>query len=335
MDGFSAESGVVVMAATNRPDILDNALLRPGRFDRQVVVDLPDITGRAEILALHAQKAPLAAEVELERIAAQTPGFTGADLANLINEASLLAVRAGEPTIGQRELEEAVDRVLSGPERKSHILSEQERRRIAVHEAGHAIVAWAIDNPVALQKLSIVARGRGRGGSTLYAAADKLVLSHLDLTKGLVTMMAGAAAEDLVFSMLSTGVEDDLHDATRVAHAMVVSYGMSTELGPVAIGEKQGEVFIGRDLANLSNVAPATLELVDAEVRRTVREAEETGRHVLRRNRALLDELAGQLLERETLSGPSLDVYREAVEHWNTPLIPALHGRAEADTDQL
>jgi cell division protease FtsH len=335
MDGFSAESGVVVMAATNRPDILDNALLRPGRFDRQVVVDLPDISGRTEILALHARKAPLAEEVELERIAAQTPGFTGADLANLINEASLLAVRAGSPKIGQIELEEAVDRVLSGPERKSHILSEPERRRIAVHEAGHAIVAWAIDNPVALQKLSIVARGRGQGGSTLYAAADKLVLSHLDLTKGLVTMMAGAAAEDLVFAQLSTGVEDDLHEATRVAHAMVVSYGMSPEIGPVAIGEKQGEVFIGRDLANLSNVAPATLELVDAEVRRTVREAEETGRHILKRNRPLLDELAGQLLERETLSGPSLDVYREAVEHWTTPLLPALQTHGDADTERL
>src|SRR5215475_8470220 len=298
MDGFSAESGVVVMAATNRPDILDNALLRPGRFDRQVVVDLPDAHGRTEILALHSRHAPLSDEVNLENVAAQTPGFTGADLANLINEASLLAVRAGSPTIGQRELEEAVDRVLSGPERKSHILSESERRRIAVHEAGHAIVAWSIDNPTVLQKLSIVARGRGRGGSTLYAAADKLVLSHLDLTKGLITTMAGAAAEDLVFGMLSTGVEEDLHDATRLAHAMVVSYGMSAEIGPVAIGEKQGEVFIGRDLANLSNVAPATLELVDAETRRTVRDAEETGRHVLKRNRALLEELAGQLLER-------------------------------------
>ncbi|HUO74385.1 MAG TPA: ATP-dependent metallopeptidase FtsH/Yme1/Tma family protein, partial [Solirubrobacteraceae bacterium] len=206
MDGFGAESGVVVMAATNRPDILDNALLRPGRFDRQVVVELPDVHGRTEILALHASKVPVADDVHLMRIAHQTPGFSGADLANVINEASLLAVRAGKLEIEQTELEEAIDRVLMGPARKSHLLTPDELWRIAVHESGHAIVAKAIGYAAAMQKLSVVARGRGRGGATVYASSDQVLMSELDLQMQLVTTMSGAAAEAFVFGMLSTGV---------------------------------------------------------------------------------------------------------------------------------
>ena len=321
MDGFGAESGVVVMAATNRPDILDNALLRPGRFDRQVVVDLPDVAGRTEILGLHASKIPIADGADLESIAHQTPGFSGADLANVINEASLLTVRAGKKQVEQPELEEAIDRVLSGPARKSHLLTQDELWRIAIHESGHAVVARAIDNAVALQKLSIVSRGRGRGGSTIYASSDKALLSHLDMQRNLVTTMAGAAAEDLVFGMLSTGVEGDLDDATKMAHAMVASYGMSPTIGPVSIGEKQGEVFIGRDLANMGNVAAATLELVDAETRRLVREAEDTAKRVLVQNHAVLDQLANTLLEKETLTGAALDVFLSGVQQWPEPLI--------------
>src|SRR5215831_4936354 len=270
MDGFGAESGIVLMAATNRPDILDNALLRPGRFDRQVVVDLPDVQGRAQILALHASKVPTTQGMDLMSLAQQTPGFSGADLENVINEAGLLAVRAGKERVEQPELEEAIDRVLAGPARKSHLLSRDELWCIAVHESGHAIVARAIGNPVALQKLSVVARGRGRGGATIYSSSDKMLLSHLELTKSLITTMAGAAAEDYVFGMLSTGVESDLEEASKMAHAMVAFYGMSPSIGPVTIGEKPGEVFIGRDLANMGNVAAQTLELVDAETRRIV-----------------------------------------------------------------
>jgi cell division protease FtsH len=321
MDGFGAESGVVIMAATNRPDILDNALLRPGRFDRQVVVDLPDVHGRAEILSLHASRVPMSPDADFMSIAQQTPGFSGADLANVINEAALMTVRAGKELVEQPELEEAIDRVLSGPERKSHVLSRDELWRIAVHESGHAIVARAIDNAAALIKLSIVARGRGRGGATVYASEDKLILTHEDLVKTMVTAMAGAAAEDFVFGMLSTGVEDDLEHATKTAHAMAAVYGMSEEIGPVAIGEKPGEVFIGRDLANMGNVAPASQELVDSETRRFVREAEEVAKRVLAMNAAVLDDLANALVVSETLTGAALEVYLDGVQRWPKPLV--------------
>jgi cell division protease FtsH len=328
MDGFSAESGVVVMAATNRPDILDNALLRPGRFDRQVVVDLPDVNGRAEILALHGDRIPISPRADLTRIAHQTPGFSGAELANVINEAALLAVRAEKPLVEQDDLEEAIDRVLAGPERRSHLLSLDELWRIAVHESGHAIVARAIDNSAALQKLSVVARGRGRGGATVYASEDKLVLTHSDLTKNLITSMAGVSAEDYVFGMLSTGGESDLEHATKTAHSMVAVYGMSEAIGPVAIGEKPGEVFIGRDLANMNNVAAATQELVDSETRRLVREAEDTATQILKMNSQVLDDLANALIEAETLAGPDLETFLEDVRPWPAPLVKGVNGHA-------
>jgi cell division protease FtsH len=328
MDGFSAESGVVIMAATNRPDILDNALLRPGRFDRQVVVDVPDVHGRAEILKLHASTSPISPQADLTRIAEQTPGFTGADLANIINEAALLTVRAGKPLVEQEELEEAIDRVLSGPERRSHLLSHDELWRIAVHESGHAVVARAINNTAALQKLSVVARGRGRGGATVYSSSEKLMLTHLDLMKNLVTTMAGVAAEDYVFGMLSTGGEGDLEEATGTAHAMVAIYGMSEEIGPVTVGEKPGEVFIARDLASSSNVAAATRELVDSETRRLVTEAEDTARKIIDMNREVLDQLANALVQAETLAGPGLDVFLEGIRPWPRPLVKGLNGSA-------
>jgi cell division protease FtsH len=328
MDGFGAESGIVIMAATNRPDILDNALLRPGRFDRQVVVDVPDLQGRAQILALHASKVPTTQGIDLMGLAHQTPGFTGADLENVINEASLLAVRAGKEQVEQPELEEAIDRVLAGPARKSHLLSREELWRISVHESGHAIVARAIGNPTALQKLSIVARGRGRGGATIYSSSDKMLLSQLELKKSLITTMAGAAAEDYVFGMLSTGVENDLEDASKMAHAMVAFYGMSPAIGPVTIGEKPGEVFIGRDLANMGNVAAKTLELVDEETRRIVREAEETAKRAIGMNATLLEELANVLLEKETLTGPELEELLDQVAPWPEPLVEDTNGHA-------
>jgi cell division protease FtsH len=329
MDGFGAEAGVVVMAATNRPDILDNALLRPGRFDRQVVVDLPDVLGRTEILALHASKNPLSPDADLASIAHQTPGMSGADLANVINEASLLAVRAGKPVIEQPELEEAIDRTLMGPARKSHLLTPDEMWRIAVHEAGHAVVAKSIQLGTALQKLSVVARGRGRGGATIYSSGDQLLMTQLDLMKRLVAMMGGAAAESYVFAMLSTGVEDDLDQATKIAHAMVAVYGMSPAIGPVTIGEKQGQVFIGRDLANMGNVAAGALDIVDTETRRLVHDAEEIAKQILTLNAQVLEDLANSLLRSETLSGPSLDVYMEAVALWREPLIKELAGHVQ------
>jgi cell division protease FtsH len=335
MDGFGAQTGVVIMAATNRPDILDSALLRPGRFDRQVVVDVPDVHGRAEILALHASRSPISPTADLMRIAHQTPGFTGADLANIINEAALLTVRAGKELIEQEELEEAIDRVLSGPARKSHVLSRDEVWRIAVHESGHAIVARAIDNSAALQKLSVVARARGRGGATVYSSEDKLMLTHLDLTKNLVTAMAGVAAEDYVFGMLSTGGENDLDEATKTAHAMVSVWGMSEAIGPVTVGEKPGEVFIARELANTANVAAATHELVDSETRRLTHEAEDTAKQIIDMNRHVLDELANELVEAETLAGPTLDIFLANVLAWPHPLVHGLNGNAPVTLREL
>ncbi|HEV7936460.1 MAG TPA: ATP-dependent zinc metalloprotease FtsH [Solirubrobacteraceae bacterium] len=326
MDGFGAESGIVIMAATNRPDILDNALLRPGRFDRQVVVDVPDVHGRTEILELHASRSPISPHADLMRIAHQTPGFTGADLANIINEAALLTVRAGKQLIEQEELEEAIDRVMSGPARKSHVLSRDEVWRIAVHESGHAIVARAIGNSAALQKLSVVARARGRGGATVYSSEDKLMLTHLDLTKNLITTMAGVAAEDYVFGMLSTGGENDLDEATKTAHAMVSVWGMSEAIGPVTVGEKPGEIFIARDLAKTANIAAATHELVDSETRRLTHDAEDTAKQIIEMNRAILEELANTLLDAETLSGPALDTFLEAVLPWRAPLVKGVNG---------
>ena len=284
-------------------------------------VALPDVHGRTEILALHARRSPVAPDADLGSIAHQTPGFSGADLANVINEASLLAVRAGKSLIEQEELEEAIDRVLLGPQRKSHVLSRDELWRISVHESGHAIVARAIQMDVALQKLSIVARGRGRGGATIYSSSDQSMMTQLDLTKSLVTTMGGAAAELYVFGQLSTGVENDIEQATKMAHAMASVYGMSPAIGPVAVGEKPGEVFIGRDLANMGNVAAATLELVDSETRRLVHEAEQTAKRTLELNADVLEDLANALLHSETLSGPALDVYLAAVKRWPEPLL--------------
>jgi cell division protease FtsH len=326
MDGFGAEAGVVIMAATNRPDILDNALLRPGRFDRQVVVDVPDVHGRAEILTLHASKIPISPHVDMMRVAHQTPGFTGADLANVINEAALLAVRANKPMVEQEELEEAIDRVLAGPERRSHVLSRDELWRIAVHESGHAIVARSIGNTAALQKLSVVARGRGRGGATVYSSDEKVMLTHLDLMMNLVTSMAGVAAEDFVFGMLSTGGENDLEQATKTAHAMVSVYGMSEAIGPVTVGEKPGEIFIAREFANTGQVSAATQELIDGETRKIVGEAEDTAKRVVELNRQVLEELANALMDAETLAGPALEVYLEAVQLWPHPLVGGMNG---------
>jgi cell division protease FtsH len=327
MDGFGAESGVVVMAATNRPDILDSALLRPGRFDRQVVVDVPDVNGRAEILALHASRSPISPHADLMRVAHQTPGFTGADLANIINEAALLTVRENKQLIEQPELEEAIDRVLSGPARKSHLLTREELWRIAVHESGHAIVACAIGNAAALQKLSVVARGRGRGGGTVYSSEDKLMLTHLDLMKNLVTGMAGVAAEDYVFGMLSTGGQEDLDIATKTAHAMVSVYGMSDAIGPVTVGEIEGgTVFVGGEGSKTANVAAATQELIDSETRRLVHDAEDTAGQILDMNKDVLDQIANTLVDSETLAGDPLDAFLARVRPWPEPLVKGLNG---------
>jgi cell division protease FtsH len=315
MDGFGGDSGLVVLAATNRPDVLDPALLRPGRFDRQVTVDVPDVHGRLEILSLHTGSRPLAPGTSLEEIAKLTPGFSGAELANVINEAALLTVREGRAEMDQPTLEEAIDRVVAGPARKSHVLSPEERWVISIHEASHAVVTRSIGQRVAAQKLSIVARGRQLGtAASMLTDKDAVVMQEPDMLRHLIAILAGFSGEQIEFGVVSTGVHDDLHTATALARSMVASYGMSKELGPVTIGEKEGEVFLGASLQELGSVGPATLELIDREVERIVGESVERAEEILRRNWSAVYETANALIEQETLSGVALDAVLSTVK---------------------
>jgi cell division protease FtsH len=314
MDGFAGDGGLVVMGATNRPDILDPALLRPGRFDRQVVIDTPDVHGRLEILRLHGGKRPLAAGASLEEVARQTPGFSGAELANVINEAALLSVRDGRAQIDQRTLEEAIDRVVAGPA-KRHILSEEERWLIAIHESSHAVVTDALGHASSTRKLSIVARGRQLGTAAhMLSDRDQIILSEPDLQAQLVVITAGLCGERIAFGHLSTSANDDLHAATNLARSMVTSYGMSDALGLVTIGEKGGEVFLGASLQDLGSVGPETLNLIDNEVERLVGDAAARAEVILDRNWSSVEETATALLEQETLSGVALDALLSTVQ---------------------
>ncbi len=314
MDGFAGDGGLVVMGATNRPDILDPALLRPGRFDRQVVIDTPDVHGRLEILRLHGGKRPMAPDASLEEVARQTPGFSGAELANVINEAALLSVRDGRAQINQATLEEAIDRVVAGPA-KHHILTEQERWLIAIHEASHAVVTEALGHATSTRKLSIVARGRQLGTAAhMLSDRDQIVMTKPDLQTQLVVIAAGLAGERIAFGHTSTSVHDDLHAATALARSMVTSFGMSEALGLVTIGEKSGEVFLGASLQDLGSVGPETLNLIDNEVERLVGDAEARAAWVLDRNWSTVEETATALLEHETLSGVALDAVLSTVQ---------------------
>jgi cell division protease FtsH len=323
MDGFGGDAGVVVMGATNRPDILDPALLRPGRFDRQVVVDVPDVHGRLEILELHAKGRSFAPEVDLHEIAKLCPGFSGAELANLVNEAALLTVREGFTEIDQATLEEAIDRVVAGPAKKSHVLTESERWTIAIHEAGHAVATKAIGQVVSAQKLSIVARGRQLGTAAhMLTDRDAVMHSQTDLERQLVAVLSGTAAEWTEFGEGSTGASDDLHAATKLARRMVTSYGMSPVLGSITIGEAGGEVFLGAALQDLGSVGPNTLDTIDEETERIVEEAKVRAIHVLRANWEPVQETARALLEHETLSGMALEALLSTVNEFEMGEIP-------------
>ncbi len=314
MDGFSGDGGLVVMGATNRPDILDPALLRPGRFDRQIVVDVPDVHGRLEILRLHGGKRPLAPGASLEEVARQTPGFSGAELANVINEAALLSVRDGNAQIDQHTLEEAIDRVVAGPAKK-HILTEEERWLISIHEASHAVVTEALGHTSSTRKLSIVARGRQLGTAAhMLSDRDQTIMSEPDLQSQLVVITAGLAGERIAFGHSSTSVNDDLHAATSLARSMVTSFGMSEALGLVTIGEKSGEVFLGASLQDLGSVGPETLNVIDNEIERLVGDAEARAASVLDRNWSTVEETAAALMEHETLSGVALDAVLSTVQ---------------------
>jgi len=309
MDGFDTAQGVIFLAATNRPDVLDPALLRPGRFDRQVVIDAPDANGRKAILLVHARNKPFAKDIDFSVLAANTAGFTGADLANVINEAALLAARRGKEEITKFELDEAVERAIAGPERKSRRLGPDERRRVAVHEAGHALVAALSKHADPVRKISIVPRGHAALGYTMQSPTDDRYLitrsALLDRLKGL---LAGRAAEELVFNELSTGARDDLNRATEIARSMVMRFGMSDGIGPVTFGRDNHQVFLGRDFTQEErNYSESTAREIDREVRKILEETGNEARRIIAEHRSCLERIAETLLEREVIQGSELD----------------------------
>lgn len=308
MDGFDVNDSIIVIAATNRPDILDPALLRPGRFDRHIVVDRPDLEGRKAILEVHTRDKPLADDVDLSVLARRTPGFTGADLANMVNEAAILAARHRKKKIDMQEFEEAIDRVLAGPEKKSRIISEREKEIIAYHEAGHALVAHILPNTNPVHKISIIPRGRALGYTLTLPTEDRYLVTKSELMDELAMMLAGRVAEEMVFGDVTTGASDDLERATKIARQMVTEYGMSERLGPLTFGHKNGEVFLGRDLAREPNYSPEVAFEIDKEVRQIIDEAYNRARKILTDNRSQLDRLARTLIEKETITSDELEL---------------------------
>ncbi len=301
MDGFEANESIIIMAATNRPDILDPALLRPGRFDRQIVVDRPDREGRKAILAVHAKGKPLAPGVVLDTLAAQTPGFTGADLASLVNEAALLTARKRKRVIEMEELEEAVLRVIAGPEKKSRLLSEEEKLITAYHETGHALVAHYLPNADPVHKISIISRGQALGYTITLPTEDKFMVKKKEILDKLSHMLAGRVAEEIRFDDITTGASNDLQRATETARRMITQYGMSENLGPLTFGHDPGQPFLGRDYGMGQEYSDETAEKIDAEIRRVVDEAYETARAILTAHREELDKISLLLIEKETI----------------------------------
>jgi cell division protease FtsH len=311
MDGFEGNSGIIIIAATNRPDVLDAALMRPGRFDRQVVVDRPDYAGRLEILNVHARGKTLAKDVDLERIARRTPGFTGADLSNLLNEAAILAARRNLTEISMDEVNDAIDRVLAGPEKKDRMMSEKRKTLVAYHEAGHALVGALMPDYDPVQKISIIPRGRAGGLTWFTPSEDRMdsgLYSRSYLQNQMAVALGGRIAEEIIFGEdeATTGAASDLQQVTRVARQMVTRFGMSERLGPVALGRQQSNIFLGRDIAAERDYSDETAAAIDDEVRNLVEQAERRCREVLLNNRPVLDRLAQMLVEKETVDAEEL-----------------------------
>ncbi|HLN09042.1 MAG TPA: ATP-dependent zinc metalloprotease FtsH [Xanthobacteraceae bacterium] len=308
MDGFEANEGIILIAATNRPDVLDPALLRPGRFDRQVIVPNPDVVGREQILKVHVRKVPLAPDVNLKVTARGTPGFSGADLANLVNEAALMAARRNKRMVTQQEFEDAKDKVMMGAERKSLIMTDEEKQLTAYHEGGHAIVALSVKATDPVHKATIIPRGRALGMVMQLPERDKLSMSLEQMTSRLAIMMGGRVAEELVFGRekVTSGAASDIEQATRLARMMVTRWGLSNELGTVAYGENQEEVFLGYSVSRQQNISEATVQKIDAEIKRLVAAGYAEAEHILNEKRAQLEILAKGLLEYETLSGDEI-----------------------------
>jgi cell division protease FtsH len=307
MDGFDVKGGVILIAATNRPDILDPALLRPGRFDRQIAVSPPDVEGRKAVLAVHAKGKPFAADVDLGVIARRTPGFTGADLANVINEAALLTARTGGRLITNKALEEAIDRVIAGPERKTRAMSDKEKRVTAYHESGHALTAWAMPNLDPVHKVTILPRGRSLGHTLVLPLEDRYTQTRSEILDQLVYALGGRAAEELVFHEPTTGASDDIEKATKLARAMVTEYGMSSKLGAVKYGVNESEPFLGRDYGHTRDYSEDIAADIDAEVRDLIEAAHDEAWEILVQYRDVLDAMVLQLVEKETLNKEDLE----------------------------
>jgi cell division protease FtsH len=301
MDGFDPKTNVILIAATNRPDILDPALLRPGRFDRQIGVDAPDLLGRKKILEVHGRGKPLAASVDLEVLARKTPGFTGADLANVLNEAALLTARSNAQLIDNRALDEAVDRVIAGPQKRTRVMKDQEKLITAYHEGGHALAAAAMRHTDPVTKITILPRGRALGYTMVLPLEDKYSVTRNELLDQLTYAMGGRVAEEIVFHDPTTGASNDIEKATSIARKMVTEYGMSADIGSVKLGQANGEMFLGRDMGHQRDYSERIAERVDAEVRELIEKAHDEAWQVLNENRAVLDRLAAALLEHETL----------------------------------
>jgi cell division protease FtsH len=314
MDGFDTNTHVIVIAATNRPDVLDPALLRPGRFDRHVTLDRPDIRGRRQILDVHARNKPLAAPVDLDVLARQTAGFAGADLENLINEAAILAARANRYVIGMEELEEAIARVIAGPEKKSRRISEKEKEVIAYHEVGHALVMRALPLCDPVRKVSIISRGMALGWTLSLPEEDKYLVSKQELQQQIAGIMGGRASEEIVFGDVTSGAENDIQRATRMARRMVTQWGMSDKLGTVAMGQKEELVFLGRDLGEQRNFSEEVAQLIDEEVRNLIKEAYDIARRILTEQHSKMDIVVERLKVEETIDAGQLDEILAAPE---------------------
>ena len=307
MDGFASNEGIIIIAATNRPDVLDPALLRPGRFDRQIVVDKPDVRGREAILKVHTKGKPIADDVDLDVLARRTPGFTGADLSNLVNEAALLAARRDKKKITMAEMEEAIERVLAGPERKSHVMTDEEKRLTAYHEGGHTLVGLLLEHADPVHKVTIIPRGRAGGYMLSLPKEDRSYRTRSELIDRIKVALGGRVAEEVVLGEISTGASSDIQQATRIIRSMIMEYGMSDAIGPIAYGEENHQVFLGRDLNRERNYSEEIAGEIDREVRRYIEEAYEACRTIIVENRDKLDLIAKELLERETLSAAELE----------------------------
>lgn len=334
MDGFGANEGIILIAASNRPDVLDPALLRPGRFDRQIVVDRPDVLGRQEILKVHSKGKPFEKEVDMDVIARRTPGFTGADLANLVNEAALLAAREKKKKIPMDCLEKSIDRVVAGPERKSRVISEKEKSIVAFHESGHALVAKKLPNTDPVHKVSVIPRGAALGYVLQLPTEDRFLITKSALLDDITVMLGGRVAEMEIFSELSSGAQNDLERASATARKMVMEYGMSEVLGPVVLGHKQEQIFLGRDIARDRNYSEEIANKIDQEVRMIIDTCFERAKLIIEENRDKLELIATTLIEKEVIEGNELEELLNGISHEKEMLLQEKEGIEEIDQSE-